>query len=370
MTRVGLAKWLNGRTISRAQGHVKHVVVVGGGISGLSTAHFLRQSLPGAKVTLLEGSSRCGGWISTQGFPISHRPGEQHDPVQRPSLFSSAGETFSVFERGPRSLRVAGSGSEMLALLEDIGMEKEIMPANKENISKRYIYDGKKVHRMPSTILEALAHPLIRKAIPSILKEPFVKKRNWSDVNRDEKSDIKVVDVVEDGDDESVYDFISRRFGKYVAETLVAPITVGIFCASLKKLSVKYCFPYLVELEDKYGSIVLGLLKEDLFPSPPSPSSPSSPSSSSTSTSAPSSSPKYFSASPELRKPITKKTIPSGVYSFNGGMEALIYNLTRYLIEKSGVEIVRDSGVAKITWGINSAEQKKGGIARCTTRYV
>jgi protoporphyrinogen/coproporphyrinogen III oxidase len=43
------------------------VVIVGGGVSGLATAHYLHRRLgAGMQLTLLEGSQRLGGKIATQ----------------------------------------------------------------------------------------------------------------------------------------------------------------------------------------------------------------------------------------------------------------------------------------------------------------
>jgi len=52
---------------------VAHVAVVGGGISGLSAAWFLKTRSPGTRVTVLEGSDRLGGKIRTielAGLPV------------------------------------------------------------------------------------------------------------------------------------------------------------------------------------------------------------------------------------------------------------------------------------------------------------
>ena len=55
----------------------RRVVVVGGGISGLSAAYFLRRRLPDAKIVLLEARERAGGNIRTEetgGFVIDAGP--------------------------------------------------------------------------------------------------------------------------------------------------------------------------------------------------------------------------------------------------------------------------------------------------------
>ena len=45
------------------------VVIVGGGMSGLATAHFIHRSLgEGAQITLVEGGPQLGGKVATQEF--------------------------------------------------------------------------------------------------------------------------------------------------------------------------------------------------------------------------------------------------------------------------------------------------------------
>ena len=75
--------------------------VVGGGISGLSAAYYLRKLVPNCKLTLLEASSRLGGWVHTTKF-----------------------DDGSVFEHGPRTIRPAGvSGANTLQLVEELGLQ-------------------------------------------------------------------------------------------------------------------------------------------------------------------------------------------------------------------------------------------------------
>lgn len=71
-------------------------LVLGGGIAGLSAAHSLLQKVANPKnITLLESSSRLGGWIQTKQY-----------------------EDGAVFELGPRGLRPAGpSGRASLQLV-------------------------------------------------------------------------------------------------------------------------------------------------------------------------------------------------------------------------------------------------------------
>jgi glycine/D-amino acid oxidase-like deaminating enzyme len=71
------------------------VAVLGGGISGLSTAYYLSRLTP-LKVLLIEGKERVGGWIQSQRVK---------DDI--------------LFEAGPRSLRPEGANGAIL--LEMVG---------------------------------------------------------------------------------------------------------------------------------------------------------------------------------------------------------------------------------------------------------
>jgi oxygen-dependent protoporphyrinogen oxidase len=68
------------------QGHqITQIAVLGGGITGLSTAYYLMRELPHAKVTIYEGSEKLGGWLQSKRVEVE-------------------GGSI-VFEQGPRTLR-------------------------------------------------------------------------------------------------------------------------------------------------------------------------------------------------------------------------------------------------------------------------
>lgn len=79
--------------------------------------------------------------------------------------------------------------------------------------------------------------------VGSILKEAFKKRR-----------EITV-------GDETIYDFINRRFNQHVALNLIGAITHGIYAGDCKTLSVQSTFPLLAACEDRYGSVVKGMMK-------------------------------------------------------------------------------------------------------------
>jgi oxygen-dependent protoporphyrinogen oxidase len=71
--------------------------VLGGGITGLSTAHYLTKHMPHANITIYESNNRLGGWLSSERVAVD------------------GGDV--LFEQGPRSLRPNAQGSG-LAVME------------------------------------------------------------------------------------------------------------------------------------------------------------------------------------------------------------------------------------------------------------
>ena len=63
----------------------KNIAILGGGITGLSAAHYLTRELPTAKITIYEAQERLGGWLNSKCVNV--------------------GNGSVVFESGPRTLR-------------------------------------------------------------------------------------------------------------------------------------------------------------------------------------------------------------------------------------------------------------------------
>jgi hypothetical protein len=51
--------------------------VLGGGLTGLTTAYYLTKFLPEAKITIYEGSGRLGGWIDTETVEVRSATGDK-----------------------------------------------------------------------------------------------------------------------------------------------------------------------------------------------------------------------------------------------------------------------------------------------------
>jgi hypothetical protein len=79
--------------------HARNIAILGGGITGLTTAFQLARTIPNAKITLFEKSNRLGGWLDSEVLQVD------------------GGEV--LFEWGPRSLRpdLEGPGQATLLLV-------------------------------------------------------------------------------------------------------------------------------------------------------------------------------------------------------------------------------------------------------------
>ena len=188
---------------------MKKIIIAGGGISGLAARYYLSKRYPEAEIVLVEKGDRLGGCIQSSDTPF-------------------------FFERGPRTIK-ASRADALISLIDEIGLSDEMIYSSKE-ARRRFLWKKGK--------LEALTpfSPLIRPMLPALLKE-WRQPYPWEG-------------------DETIASFATRRFGKYVAETLFDPLTLGIFAGDIHKLSISACFPELKAMEMDYGSLTRAFFKK------------------------------------------------------------------------------------------------------------
>mmetsp|Transcript_1224 Transcript_1224/g.2968 ORF Transcript_1224/g.2968 Transcript_1224/m.2968 type:complete len:482 (+) Transcript_1224:198-1643(+) len=201
------------------------LTVLGGGVSGLSacfTASRLQRPAL-SSLRLVDSGPRPGGWFWSE-----------HDAQSNITL-----------ERGPHSFRPVGpSGASAIRLVEELGLEHEAVSTS-SSAKNRYIWYNNKLRVMPTSIV-------------AMLKDPMTRILPWAGVRE------ALFVAKGDGHDESVYDFFSRRFGPYVAETFADPLLQGIFAGDIRRLSVQACLPVLAELEAQHGSVVRAMVGRGL----------------------------------------------------------------------------------------------------------
>lgn len=201
------------------------VCVVGGGISGLSAAHRLRQR--GAEVDLLEGSARVGGLVGTERIE------------------------GCLLDHGPDS--IVTDKPWALTLANELGLRGELIGTRDEPRGAYVVHDGKLVpvpdgfSLLAPTDLGALARtPLLSRAgkLRAALELMMPRRALAAGV---------------ESEDESVESFVVRRFGRELFERLAQPLAGGVYGADPGKLSLRATLPRLAELEQRHGSVIRGL---------------------------------------------------------------------------------------------------------------
>jgi len=195
------------------------VLIVGGGISGLTVAHASGLAERPGTCELWESAGRPGGTIGTDrvdGYSVDWGPN-------------------GFLDREPLTLQ----------LVDEIGLKSALEPANPKS-SKRFIVKHGKLHPVPLSpammLTTGLLGPLEK---ARVFCEPFIRGRRG------------------DGD-ESVFDFAARRIGRGAAETFVDPMVSGIYGGLARELSLPSCFPIMREMETRYGGLVKALIARQM----------------------------------------------------------------------------------------------------------
>lgn len=188
------------------------IVVIGAGLTGLSTAFHLHRQ--GRDVVILEKANRVGGQIHTYH------------------------ENGFTFESGPNTGVVSfPEVAELFQMLEG-SCQLEIA---RESSKRRLIWKGNRFHELPSSPVSAITTPLFRLSDKfRILGEPWRKKGT--------------------DPDEPVGALAARRLGKSFYEYAVDPFVSGVYAGDPMKLTTRYALPKLYNLEANYGSFIRGAI--------------------------------------------------------------------------------------------------------------
>jgi oxygen-dependent protoporphyrinogen oxidase len=204
------------------------LVIIGGGIAGLSAAYYAARSNRFSKITLLEADDRWGGKITT-------------DRV------SFEGGDF-IIEGGPDTFLATKPWG--VALCKELGLADRLHGTNPRQ-KNTYVLHKNKLQPLP----DGLAM-MVPTNIPSILKSSLV---SWPGKAR---MGLDFLLPAHNGHhDESLGHFVSRRLGREAYENLIEPLMSGIYAGDGDQLSLRSTFPYLHDLEAKYGSLARGALK-------------------------------------------------------------------------------------------------------------
>jgi oxygen-dependent protoporphyrinogen oxidase len=204
-----------------------HVVIVGGGITGLAAAYYVQKKSQASgrpvRYTLLERARNLGGKI------VSQRTGG----------FLVEGGPDCFLTRKPWAL----------ALCRELGLEDDLIGTNEER-RKVYVLSGGRLHPLPEGVMLIVPTQFL----------PFATSRLISIRGKLRMGlDLFIPPRRENGD-ETLASFVRRRLGQEALEKIAEPLLSGIHVSDPERLSLQSSFPRLMEVERKYGSLIRGML--------------------------------------------------------------------------------------------------------------
>lgn len=191
-------------------------IILGGGISGLTTAYLLQRE--GLDVAVIEKAPQPGG-----------------------PILSERSEGY-LYEKGPNSLLLPDPWVE--SLIEQLGLQSQLQESSPA-AHKRYIVKRGRPVPVPMSPLQAIFTPLFSwRGKFGFLAEPF----------RARISDLR-------GSQETVASFVERRMGRDFLDYAIDPFVSGVYAGDPQQLVLEHAFPLMRGFERDGGSIIRGALR-------------------------------------------------------------------------------------------------------------
>lgn len=200
-----------------------NVTIVGGGLTGLTAAYYLGHAKPEWTITLYEQAPRFGGKIQTQRV-----------------------DDF-VVELGPDSY--LGRKTEMTDLVHDLGLGDTLVS---NETGQAFVYDKGSIHPIPGGSIMGIPTEMM----------PFVKATliSWSGKLRAGLDYFKKPYQLDENGDVSIGHFFKYHLGQEMMDKLIEPLLAGIYGGDIYKISLLSTFPHFIQVEQKYGNMVKGMM--------------------------------------------------------------------------------------------------------------
>jgi len=194
------------------------VLIVGGGISGLTTAWWLAQK--GLRVQVWEKSSRAGGKIQSN--------------------------TSDGFQTEQAASMIMNFKAEVDQFFSASGLDAYKTPRQINAQNSRYLIHQGQIQSLPMTISGLFCSSLwTTQGKLRLLSEPFMGKSKK--------------------DHETVSEFISRRLGNEFLEKALEPFIAGTLASDPDCASAQHVIPRLTALEKRFGSITAGIIAHKIM---------------------------------------------------------------------------------------------------------
>jgi oxygen-dependent protoporphyrinogen oxidase len=213
----------------RGKEEMLRLAVIGGGISGVSTAFFLQQHFEQRnvpfKITVYEKSTRIGGAVYTENV--------------EDCLYEGGVDAFLSEDR------------DILKLCRDLSIQDDILNSDEARRQTLVFWEGQ-LRRMPKGFMMSIPTSFWPFLTDTLISWPG-KIRMGMDFFIPQKTDNK---------DESFADFIRRRLGQEAFDKIAEPLVSGITGADVETMSIASTFPLYPDLEKEYGSLIKGLYQK------------------------------------------------------------------------------------------------------------
>jgi oxygen-dependent protoporphyrinogen oxidase len=203
---------------------MRPVVIIGGGISGLSTAYYLAKA--GIRATLIERETRLGGVIRTE-------------IVQG-----------CLLEAGPDSFLSVKPWA--MDLIRELGLAGEVLGSN-DHLRVTYVWKGGRLVPLPDGLMLMIPTKVLPMVWTRLLSWPTKLRMVLEWFRRPRGTLVQ---------DRSVAEFVADHYGVEAVDYLAEPLLAGVYGGDPDKLSVRSVLPRFVELESKYGSLTKGVVAE------------------------------------------------------------------------------------------------------------
>jgi oxygen-dependent protoporphyrinogen oxidase len=207
------------------------IAIIGGGLGGL-TAAFRLLELRQAKqfegdFLLLEAADKFGGAVGS---------------IRRDGFLLETGADAFLSEK-----------PEALSLTKRLGLESELLATNEEN-RRTFIVRHGRLRPIPQGF----------RLIAPIDLQAFFASDILSRRGKIRLANERFLQPTAPQNDESLANFVRRRFGVEALDRIAQPMFAGIYAANPENLSMRATQPRFLDLEQKFGSVIEGFLRSQI----------------------------------------------------------------------------------------------------------